>query len=119
MRPDALYLHDIVAAADEVAAFLEGWTEERFSANSVMRSAVLHQLAVVGEAAARVSQPLRARHPEVSWPDVVTFRNIIVHAYFALDWHVVWMAATANLPALRAQVAAILAAECGEDGMPG
>lgn len=50
---------------------------------------------------------------------MVTFRNIIVHAYFALDWHVVWMAATANLPTLRAQVAAILAAECGEDGMPG
>lgn len=58
MRPDALYLHDIVAAADEAAAFLEGWTEERFCANSVMRSAVLHHLAVVGEAAARVSQPL-------------------------------------------------------------
>jgi uncharacterized protein with HEPN domain len=47
----------------------------------------------------------------VKWEDIVTFRNIAVHAYFAVDWSLVWAAATEDAPALQRRVAEILAKE--------
>jgi uncharacterized protein with HEPN domain len=75
----------------------------------LLRSAVVQKLAIIGEAAARVSEDLKARHAEVPWPKIITFRNILVHAYFGIDWDVVWRAARNRCPVLREQVAAILA----------
>ena len=50
-------------------------------------------------------------HPEVEWADIVAFRNIAVHAYFGVQWPIVWVAATEDAPALREQVSRILATE--------
>jgi uncharacterized protein with HEPN domain len=41
-------------------------------------------------------------------------RNRIVHAYFDLDWKILWVAAAEDVPALRAQVAAILESDFPE-----
>ncbi|MCC6389216.1 MAG: DUF86 domain-containing protein [Bryobacterales bacterium] len=70
-------------------------------------------MGIIGEAAARVSDDLSARHPEVPWPRIVAFRNILIHAYFGIDWEVVWLAAADRCPVLRRQIAAILTAEFG------
>ena len=77
-----------------------------------MRREVLY-LSDIVEAAAHVSDEIKGRHSEVPWPQIVAFRNVLVHAYFGIDWNVVWRAATRRCPVLRAQVAAILAAEPG------
>ncbi|MEK7404872.1 MAG: HepT-like ribonuclease domain-containing protein [Acidobacteriota bacterium] len=76
-----------------------------------MRSAVVGKLTIIGEAAARVTEELRARHPEVPWSMVVAFRNILVHAYFGIDWSIVWLAAGKQCPELSKQMAAILTDE--------
>ena len=84
---------------------------EAFQKSELLRSAVVQKLAIIGEAAARVSEDLKTRHPQVPWPQIVAFRNILVHAYFGIDWDVVWRAARNRCPVLREQVAGILAAE--------
>ena len=58
---------------------------------------------------------MKQRHPIVAWSDIIAFRNILVHAYFGIQWDLVWRAASEEVPALREQVAAILRAEFGED----
>ena len=59
-------------------------------------------------------EEVRSRHPEVPWPKIVAFRNIMVHAYFGNDWDEVWQAATRECPALKAQIEAVLDTEIGE-----
>ena len=92
-----------------VAHLADAVVEERES--DLIGSAVVQKLAVIGEAAARVSADLRSRHPEIPWPEIIAFRNILVHAYFGIDWGVVWLAASREVPALRSQIAAVLQAE--------
>jgi uncharacterized protein with HEPN domain len=46
----------------------------------MMRSAVVQKLAIIGEAAGRVSEGLRSRYTDVPWPHTVAFRNILIHA---------------------------------------
>lgn len=108
MRTDYLYLSDIVQAAEAVSRFVADVDEAEFVADDLLRSAVLHKLAVIGEAAARVSPELRQANPGIPWADIVGFRNIVVHAYFAVDWRLVWNAATLDAPVLRRDIEALL-----------
>jgi uncharacterized protein with HEPN domain len=66
---------------------------------------------VIGEAATRLSQAFREAHPQVEWRDIIAFRNIAVHAYFAVQWDIVWATATDDVPVLRRQVMEILQRE--------
>ena len=113
MRRDDLYLNDIVEAADHIATFLRQMSFEGFQQSELVRSAVVQKLAIIGEAAARVSGELTGRYPTIPWPQIVAFRNILIHAYFGIDWKEVWKAAQIDCPALRGQVAGILAIEFG------
>lgn len=111
MRPERLYLTDMVEAADGIARFLSGVSREDFMSDELRQSAVLQKLIVIGEAAARLPAEFKTRHPEVEWQDIVAFRNIAVHAYFAVDWSIVWTTATEDVPVLRQQVEQILSEE--------
>jgi uncharacterized protein with HEPN domain len=108
---DELLLTDVIAAAEKIAAYLAQQTRETFFADDMRRDAVLMQLLVIGEAASRVQQPLRDRHPQVEWAAIAGFRNRAIHAYRSVDWEIVWNAATVNVPALIEQITAILAEE--------
>ena len=111
MRPEQLYLTDIVDAANATARFLIDTPREAFMADDLRQSAVLQKLIVIGEAAARLPASFTASHADVEWPDIVGFRNIAVHKYFSVDRSIVWTTATQDVPALRSKIAAILAAE--------
>jgi len=119
MRREELYLADIVEAADAVREFLAGVNRETFLGSDLLRSAVLHKLTVIGEAAARLPAGFRERHPEIEWADIVAFRNIAVHAYFAVEWPIVWVAATQDAPELGEKVAHILATDYSDTRAPG
>ncbi len=72
------------------------------------QSAVLQKLIVIGEAAARLPRAFIEKHSEIPWPDIIAFRNIAVHEYFAVDWRIVWVTATQDVPMLRRQIARLL-----------
>ncbi len=85
MRHENLYLTDIVECADDIARFISGMEAETFQGSDLLRSAVVHKLSVIGEAAARLTDDLKARNPQVPWAQIVGFCKIIVHAYFGID----------------------------------
>jgi uncharacterized protein with HEPN domain len=117
MRRDTLYLTDIIESADHIAAFISGVEFEGFEKSEMMRSAVVQKLSIIGEAAARVSGTLRSRDTQVPWPQIVAFRNILIHAYFGIDWDEVWRVAKNRCPVLREQVARLLVEiEAGSEG---
>ncbi len=110
-RRDDLYLADIVEAAQAIRVFLarlERSSREAFVEDDLTSSAVLQKLSIIGEAAARVSEETREEYPDVPWHQARGMRNLLVHAYFSVDWDMVWTTATESVPALEAQVARIL-----------
>ena len=111
MRPDHLFLQDILAAADAIAHHIGGRDETTIASDRTTRAAVLHELAVIGEAAARVSQDVRDRSPDIPWRQIVGFRNIVVHEYFGLSWPIIWVTATIDVPELRSRIDTILEQE--------
>ena len=61
MRREELYLHDMLEAADHIAGFVAGLGFPAFEETELIRSAVVQKLAIIGEAAGRVSDDLKAR----------------------------------------------------------
>jgi uncharacterized protein with HEPN domain len=64
-------------------------------------------LALLGEACRGLSSTLRESHPEVPWPQIVAFRNVVVHEYFGIDLELVWAIVTEHVAALGEQLRSI------------
>ena len=111
MRRETLYLQDILDACDMIQTFLEGIDASTFLASELHKAAILQKLTVIGEAAARLPQAFRDTHPQIEWRDIIAFRNIAVHAYFTVQWDIVWATANDDVPVLRRQVMEILQTE--------
>jgi uncharacterized protein with HEPN domain len=108
MRHEKLYLSDIVEAAGAIERFLMGQDFDEFEQNEMLNSAVLQKLTVIGEAAAHLPKDFTARFPDIPWVDIISFRNIAVHEYFAIRWDIAWVAATEEVPVLKEQIEKIL-----------
>jgi uncharacterized protein with HEPN domain len=111
MRREELYLTDIIEAADAIERFFKDVDKNTFLKDELLQSAVLQKLTIIGEAVARLPKEFRERYPEIEWEDIIGFRNIAVHAYFAVEWSIVWVAATQEVPELKPKIAVILAKE--------
>jgi uncharacterized protein with HEPN domain len=85
MRTEALYLDDMVEAAEAIERFLNRVEKETFLSDDLYQSAVLQKLIVIGEAAAHLSPALRERHRDIDWPDIIGLRNVAVHNYFGVS----------------------------------
>src|ERR1039457_7653277 len=90
MRHEASFLRDILDAPRKIEAITAATSEEVFLGDEVLLEAVLHHLTVMGEAISRLSPELRERLPEVPWHQIVALRHRPVHAYFDLDWLILW-----------------------------
>jgi len=119
MRHEPSFLKDILSACRNIEAIVEATSEDSFLKDEVLPAAVLHHLIVIGETIS-LSVKLRERHPEVPWRQIIAVRHRIVHAYFDLDWQILWDAAIGDVPELRRQVLGILTTEFPEadSGVP-
>ncbi len=118
MRREELYLRDIIEAVDAVKQFLEGIEKNDFIKNDLLRSAVLQKFGILGEASARLSPELKSRYPQTSWKRIIGLRNIAAHAYFTIDFEIVWLTVANRLEPLRKEVIAILQIEYPDFELP-
>ncbi len=100
MSRDEANLLDIVAAARLCREFVQGMDREAFLEDVKTRSAVLHQLLVLGEATKRLSDGFRAAHPEIPWRAISGMRDRLIHAYDAVDLDIVWSTLDREIPKL-------------------
>lgn len=108
-RPWRTRVQDMIAAIDETESFVAGMTFEQFTADPKTQKAVLANFAILGEAVAHVPADVQAAAPDIPWAKARSMRNIIVHVYFGVELSIVWDTVAQDLPALRAQLRALLA----------
>jgi uncharacterized protein with HEPN domain len=111
MRPEKLYLSDIVLASEAIHRFCDGVAEEDFYHDELRQSAVLQKLIIIGEAAARLPDSFLLLHSDIEWLDIIGFRNIAVHEYFSVNWPIVWTTAIQDVPDLQMKIQKILEME--------
>lgn len=73
-------------------------------------SAVVWQLAVIGESVANLTRDLRSKNPQIAWNKISGTRNHLIHGYFSIDFDIVWDTTQNDLPKLKTEIQNILSA---------
>jgi uncharacterized protein with HEPN domain len=103
-RSWGLFLRDMLESARKITRFTTGCRLETFVANDMMYDAVLYNLQVLGEAAKKIPDPVRERYPDIDWRGVAGLRDVLSHAYFAVDNLALWKIVNADVPRLVIQL---------------
>ncbi|MGL4499678.1 MAG: HepT-like ribonuclease domain-containing protein [Planktothrix sp.] len=98
MSRDSASLLDILKAGELALEFARGLNREQLEGDRMRQSAILYQIAIIGEATKRLSREFREQHPEVPWDDMAGMRDIIAHQYDRLDLDIVWQVIQRNIP---------------------
>lgn len=109
-RGDCARLQDLL---DAISAIERHSTSERaaFDADELLRFFVLKHVEMIGEAVFKLSNELKARHPQVPWVKIEKTRHILVHDYFDVNWDIVWRIVERHLPVLKPQVIDVMKSE--------
>jgi uncharacterized protein with HEPN domain len=109
VKDDRLYLIHI----NECIQRIERYTASglaAFQADTLIQDGVLRNLQTLTESTQRISESLKAAHPEVPWREIAQFRNVVVHDYLGIDLARVWDIVQHDLQSLKRSVTAMLEA---------
>lgn len=94
---DAAYLWDMVRAAHDAQECVRGVSLTQLLRHRLRTLALERALEILGEAARRVSEDFRAKHPEIGWRGMIGLRNVISHQYGEIDYRRLYEAVTIQL----------------------
>ena len=101
LEADKVYLVHMPECAGRIDEYVGG-DETRFRASRLVQDAVVRNLQTLAESSQRLTDAIKASEPDVPWRAIAGFRNILVHAYLAVDVDAVWLVLDQELPRLRA-----------------
>ncbi len=99
-REHADYAADMLTSCEEVREFTHGLDFAGFCADRRTINAVIRSLEVLGEAAKRIPEDVRARYPGIPWRRMTGMRDKLIHEYSGVDLEIVWGVVTEELPPL-------------------
>lgn len=108
-RDPRAWLWDVREAARAIESFVKGLDSISYANSELVHSAVERKFEVIGEALnqlSRANASLAERVPHL--PQIVAFRNQLIHGYALVDHQTVWGVIQHSLPALTAAVDALL-----------
>ena len=76
----------------------------------LLASGLVRELEIIGEAAARISPETAAHFQTIPWKQMIGMRNRLIHAYFDIDYDILWLTLERALPPLKEKLQEILSA---------
>lgn len=107
MKKDRVCLLPIADAISQIGSYTAGG-REAFFADRKTQDAVIRNLAIIGEAAKKMSKGTREKSPRVPWKSISGMRDKVVHDYFGVDLEIIWNTVKHELPKLKTAVDSLL-----------
>ena len=104
MRRDDAWLLDMLLAVRDAMAFAAPLTFSEFEDDHLHQLAIPKAVEIIGEAASRISEEPKVKHPGIPWSEIIGMRNRLVPGYFAVRLDRVWRTVQNDLPPLIALV---------------
>lgn len=108
-RDPRAYLWDVREAAQAIQSFMANLDANGYTNSGLVQAAVERKFEVIGEALnqlAKLDAAMAARIPDV--PQIVAFRNQLIHGYATVNPETVWNIAQNALPELLAAIQSLL-----------
>lgn len=108
---DIVRLQHMLENAREAVAMIKGKERSDLDRERMLELSLIRLIAVVGEAATRVTDEGQAKYPSIPWRQVVGMRNRLIHGYDQVDLHILWDTIEEDLPPLITELEKILEPE--------
>lgn len=102
------YLRHILVEVEYLLDQSQGLSFGRFSADDTLRRAFVRSLEIIGEAVKNLPEEFRATHSEIEWRPIARMRDRLIHAYFGVDYQLVWNVVHEKLPELKRKIQKII-----------
>ncbi len=104
---DRVRLRHMLDHGREASDLIAGKQRDDLDNDRVLCLALVQLLQIVGEAASRVSTPVRDAHPALPWSQIVALRNRLIHGYDTIDLDILWQILDADVPELVKELESI------------
>lgn len=98
------YVEDMIGFAEKAISYTRSLDQASFVASDLTYDATLRNLELIGEAATRIPDDVRAAHSYIPWRMMIATRNRLIHAYLGIDNDIVWSIIQDELPKLLIQL---------------
>jgi len=102
------YLRHILAEAEYLLASSRNLSRESFLADETLNRAFVRSLEIIGEAAKKLPDEFRTKHPDAEWRAMAGMRDRLIHGYFGVDYELVWDVVRTKIPQLKREIESIL-----------
>ena len=99
-RDVAVRLRHMLDHAREASAMASGKTADDIAGDRQLQLALVRLLEIVGEAASQISREEQDQLSDIAWPEIVAFRNRLIHGYDSVDLAIVWRVIQQDIPEL-------------------
>ncbi|MEK6824210.1 MAG: HepT-like ribonuclease domain-containing protein [Nanoarchaeota archaeon] len=96
-----LYLNEILRAIELIEKSIKGKSFEEFKSNRETIDANSMRLQIIGESISKLPKEIISKYKEITWREFLQTRNIISHAYFAVNAKIVWSILKEDVPKLK------------------
>ncbi|HEX5708784.1 MAG TPA: DUF86 domain-containing protein [Pyrinomonadaceae bacterium] len=105
--------HEFLEHTLDEARFLldasEGVDWETFRQDGLLKRAFVRSLEVMGEAVKQIPDSIRQQYPSIEWRAIAGMRDRLIHAYYGVNYEMVWDAVVNKIPSLASEIEKILA----------
>ena len=105
---DNVSLRQMLDHAREAVDMAKPRSRADLDGDRLLNLALTRLIEIIGESANRVSKDTQSKHSEIPWPQIVSMRNRIIHAYDDVDFDVLWDTIELDLPPLIEQLQEII-----------
>ncbi len=105
------YLQHILDETQYLLDQAQGLDEQTFLHDETLKRAFVRSLEVIGEAAKHIPDEVRPGYSQIEWRTITGMRDRLIHAYFGVDYEIVWDMIGTNIPTLQRDTISILERE--------
>ena len=104
-----LFIKDTISAMESIEKFVRDTNLDELMHDDKTSSAVVRKFEIIGEATKHIPDWFKEKHPEIVWKRMAGMRDRLIHAYFGIDYKLVWGAIKSEIPDLKSKLQEILA----------
>ncbi len=98
-KGDEYFIDKIIADAEYIISITKGASSESFKENQMLSDSVIFRLIQISENSKRLTDAFKVMTNEIDWYEIYGMRNRLVHDYGNVDYTIVYVTATRDLPA--------------------
>lgn len=101
IKNDKYYVKSILEDIEKILKYTDNVSYEEFVDDEQLIDAILFRLIQMTENIKKLSTNFKENHNNISWNDIVGFRNRIVHDYGKTDYTIVYEVISNDIPNLK------------------